>query len=55
MIIIGFIILRLKIITKHEKIKLFNLLRRFKINIILKRNKRFLKKAKETRKAKEIS
>jgi len=35
-IIIGFIISRLKIIIKRKKMKLFDLLRRFKISIILK-------------------
>ena len=54
-IIIGFIILRLKIITKCEEIKLFDLLRKLKINIISKRNKCFLKKVKKTRKTKEMS
>jgi len=53
-IIINFVILRLKIIIKYEEMKHFNLLRRFKISIILKRDKRFLKKAKEARKAKEM-
>jgi len=35
--------------------KLFNLLQKLKTSIISKRNKRFLKKAKEMRKTKEIS
>ena len=55
MIIISLIILKLKTITKHKKIEFFGLLRKLEINIILKRDKRFLKKAKETYKAKEIS
>ena len=54
-IIIGFIMLRLKTIARRKEIELFDLLRKFEINIILKRDKRFLKKAKEARKAKEIS
>ena len=54
-IIIDFIILKLKIIMKCEEIKLFDLLQRLETNIISKRDKRFLKKAKKTRKTKEIS
>ena len=54
-IIIGFVILRLKIIIKREEMKLFDLLRKLKINIISIRDKRFLKKAKEARKAEEMS
>ena len=55
MIIINFVMLRLEIIARREKIKLFGLLQKLEINIISKRNKRFLKKAKEARKAKEMS
>jgi len=55
MIIISFVILKLKIIMKCEEIEFFSLLRRFKISIILKRDKRFLKKTKETRKVNEKS
>jgi len=54
-IIIGLIILRLKIITRRKEIKLLDLLRKFKISIISKQDKRFLKKAKKTRNVKEIS
>ena len=39
---------------RREEIKLFSLLRRFKTGIILKRDKRFLKKTKKTRKAKKM-
>ena len=54
-IIISFIIPRLKTIIRRKEIKLFDLLRKLETNIILKRNKCFLKKAKETYKAKEMS
>jgi len=47
--------LKLKTIAKRKEIKLFGLLRKFKTSIILKRDKRFLKKAKEARKVKEIN
>ena len=46
-IIIDLIISRLKIIMKRKKMELFDLLQKFKISIILKRNKRFLKKRKK--------
>jgi len=53
-IIIDLVIPKLKIIIKREEIKLLNLLQRLKTSTISKRNKRFLKKAKETRKVKEM-
>ena len=53
-IIINFIILKLKIIIKRKKLELFSLLQRFEISIISKRNKCFLKKAKEACKVKEM-
>ena len=54
MIIINLVIPKLKIITKREEIKLLDLLQKLKTGIILKRDKRFLKKTKEARKAKEM-
>jgi len=52
-IIINLVIPKLKIIIRRKEIELFDLLRNLEISTISKRNRRFLKKAKEAHKAEE--
>ena len=53
-IYIGLIKPDFKTITRKKKIELFGLLRRVEINFLLIKDRRFLKKAYESRKAKEM-